>query len=254
MRNNLILKLEFDGTNYNGWQSQVNGNTIQDKVEKALENVFNQEINLIGAGRTDAGVHSSGYVANTVLSKEISIPENKITMAINSYLPEDIRIIESRLTDKNFNARFSAIGRQYGYYIHLKPSVFLRRYSTLVRYKLDLNLLFKSAEIFLGRNDFTAFSKKNDDTQNYICSVEKSYWEQIGDDRYKFTIKADRFVYGMVRAIVGTMIDLARGKKTLMDVTVEFKAGVRDNISPLAPASGLILEKIFYPKELVFFD
>ncbi len=254
MKNNLILKLEFDGTNYNGWQSQINGNTIQNKIELALYKVFKQKLKLIGAGRTDSGVHSSEFIANTILEKQINIDENKIPIAINSYLPDDIRIIESKLISKNFNARYSAIARQYGYYIHLIPSVFLNRYSTFVKYKLNIDLLLNSAGLFLGEHNFIAFSKKNEDTKNYICKVEQSYWTKIDDYKFKFTIKSDRFVYGMVRAIVGTMIDIARKKKSFDEIQKSFKSCNRENISPLAPPQGLFLEKIYYPKDLDFFN
>jgi len=242
----LILKIQYDGTNYGGWQIQPNARTIQDEIQKAFLSLTGEEINLIGAGRTDAGVHARGMVAHTALKNELKIPSKKIVKAINGHLPDDIRITDASLTDKKFNARFDAIAREYSYSIHTKESPFLNRFSTFIRYKLDIDKLFASAELFHGKHDFTTFSKLNEDTKNYVCDVEKCEWSGVSECQYILQIKADRFVYGMVRSIVGAMLDVAHGKRSIKDVKNALSQKNRELISPIAPPQGLVLEKVFY--------
>ncbi|MFH1052580.1 MAG: tRNA pseudouridine(38-40) synthase TruA [bacterium] len=250
----LILKIEYDGTNYGGWQIQPNAPTVQEEIQKAYFSLTGEQINLVGAGRTDAGVHARGMVAHAVLENELKIPQKKIVKAINGNLPLDIRITDAVLTDKKFNARFDAISREYSYSIHLKETPFLNRYSTYIRYKLDIEKLFASAKVFLGKHNFTTFSKLNSDTKNYICTVEKCEWERISDNQYILHIKADRFVYGMVRSLVGAMLDVARGKRSIKDIRESLEQENRELISPIAPPQGLVLEKIYYPEDMSLDD
>jgi len=249
----LILKIKYDGTNYGGWQIQHNAPSIQEEIQKAFFELTGEKINLIGAGRTDAGVHAAGMVAHTILDKELRIPQKKFVHAINGKLPSDIRITNSVITEKEFNARFDAKAREYSYSIHLEDSPFINRFSTFIKYKLDFEKLFKSSEIFLGKHDFTTFSKLNNDTKNYVCNVKKCKWIRTTENQYIFIIKADRFVYGMVRSLVGAMLDAARGKRTIKNIKKSLAQKNRELCSPLAPPQGLVLEKIFYPKELDFF-
>ena len=250
----LILKLQYDGTEYAGWQIQHNANSIQGTIQNAIGELTGLKVNLIGAGRTDTGVHARRMIAHTELTTDINIPIEKLTIALNSLLPKDIRILDSIFTEKKFNARFDAIARHYSYSIHQKETVFDRHFSTYVRYQIDNKLLEKAANYFIGKHDFTGFSKNNPDTKSYLCNVMESRWEIIDENRMIYHIKADRFVYGMVRSIIGTQIDVARGKKTIDDINQTLEHPTRENISPMAPAKGLVLEKILYPKELDFFD
>ncbi|MFC2131134.1 tRNA pseudouridine(38-40) synthase TruA [Bacteroidota bacterium] len=245
----IILKIEYDGTNYGGWQIQPNSVTIQEKIQDAILELTGFQINLVGAGRTDAGVHAQGMIAHAEVKSDLKIPENKIPKALNSLLPDDIRIRKAKITRTPFHARFDAIAREYSYTIHLKESPFLGRFSTLIKYDLDFRLLFESAKIFIGKHDFTTFSKLNPDTKNYHCDIEKSYWEKL-EDSWQYHVKADRFVYGMVRSLVGAMIDAARGKRSIEELASAFDESDRNKISPLAPPQGLILEKIYYPKNI----
>ncbi|MGA2297091.1 MAG: tRNA pseudouridine(38-40) synthase TruA [FCB group bacterium] len=248
----LILKIEYDGTNYAGWQIQPNAVTIQEEIEKALFKICGYRINLIAAGRTDAGVHARGQVAHGIIPEEqkikFSIPDYKISHALNSNLPDDIRIISGRIVPTTFHARYDAIAREYSYSIHTANSVFLRRFSTLIKYKLDYELLKKSSEIFIGIHDFTTFSKNNEEIKNHKCNVEVCKWEQIDENRWFLKIRANRFLYGMVRALVGAMIDIAREKRTIKEIEEALKLCNRELASSFAQPQGLVLEEIFYPE------
>lgn len=254
MKSTLVLKIEYDGTNYGGWQIQQNKITIQETIQSAFNKLAGFEINLIGAGRTDAGVHARGMIAHAVLEDSLKIPDTNLPKVINSYLPSDIRILNSKITESKFHARYNAIAREYSYSIHSVDSVLINRFSTLVNYKINNKKIFDSAKLFAGKHDFTAFSKNNPDTKSYICNVEKCKWEQISNEQMRLTIKADRFVYGMVRSIVGAMLDVARGKKSISEIRQALNKAERTDISSLAKPNGLILEKIYYPKDLDFFD
>lgn len=246
---NIALLIEYDGTCYAGWQYQPNAITIQEMLEKALSLAYKQSISIIGAGRTDAGVHAAGQVANFHVN-EPYIPLSKISEAVNSKLPLDIRILAAAEVPEDFNSRFSATAREYVYNLCLNYSVFNARFSSYSKFILKTEKLFESAELFLGEHNFTPFSKVNPDTKSYLCNVEKCEWKQINDTQFQLLIKADRFVYGMVRTIVGTMIDVARGKKSLSSINESFIANNRTNISPLANANGLILNKIYFPNNI----
>ena len=166
--NILILKIEYDGTNYGGWQIQPNAPSIQEEIEKVLHKLNGSHIGIVGAGRTDAGVHARGQVAHAKLGTKFPVPEKKIPYVLNSKLPDDIRIVEAQIVNFDFHARFDAIAREYSYTINSNNSVFDRLFSTLIKYKIDYAKLKKSADIFVGKHDFTTFSKHNPDTKNYI--------------------------------------------------------------------------------------
>ncbi len=250
----LALKIEYDGTNFGGWQIQKNARTVQDEIEKVFENICGYRISLTGAGRTDAGVHARGQVAHARLEPEFLIPGKKIPQVLNSNLPNDIRIKAASILDFDFHARYDAVAREYSYTITNVDSVFENKFKTLTKYKLDFKLLEKSCKIFLGVHDFTTFSKRNPSTKNYVCNVKICNWHYAGANTWKFRIKADRFVYGMVRSIVGAMLDVARGKRTLREIESALKMSNRDLSSPIAPAKGLVLEKIYYPKKFNLFE
>lgn len=246
----LALLIEYDGTNYCGWQIQNNGRTIQSEIEKVLNLLFDFETSVIGAGRTDAGVHAKGQVAHVLLIKPILIPENKLAYVINSKLPADIRIKKASILDYEFHARFDAIAREYSYTISSIYSVFEKNF-TVYSYKLpSFEKLNEAAYLFLGKHDFSAFSKINEATKNYFCNVELSNWLQINDYKIRFEIKADRFVYGMVRALVGVMIAYANGKIDKEIIISELQKPTRRNLAPSYPPHGLILEKVYYRENI----
>ncbi|MCX7736610.1 MAG: tRNA pseudouridine(38-40) synthase TruA [Candidatus Kapabacteria bacterium] len=247
--NSIVLKIEYDGTRYAGWQRQKNALSVQETIEQALKSLTGMTLSVIGAGRTDAGVHASGQVAHSRLPEKINIREEKLSKAINYYLPEDIRIIQSRIIDYPFHSTKDAIAREYNYFIHLVDRPLLRHFSTLIKTKIDVSLLIESAKIFLGKKDFTTFSKLNKETKDYVCDVQVCEWSEINEKQYKLTIRADRFVYGMVRGIVGAMIEIARGKIDFVGVRSALEKKDRNYTSPMAPANGLILTNVYYPKD-----
>lgn len=244
----LGLIIEYDGTRYSGWQLQTNAGTIQGRLESALRSISERNLRAIGSGRTDAGVHASGQVVSVdLLARPISIDEKKIPTALNANLPRDIRVLHAKKFPYKFNARFDAIAREYRYSIILRESVFESHFSAYVKYNLDENILFESAKIFIGKHDFTTFSKFNKDTAHYNCDVQKCSWQKINSEKFVLTIKADRFVYAMVRSLSGAMIEAARGKISLSDLEEMLARKDRNLCPPLAAPNGLVLNKIYYP-------
>jgi len=241
--------VEYDGTNYAGWQIQNNADTIQNELQTTWKKLTNSNVNFIGAGRTDAGVHSAGQVTSAKID-EIIIPENKIAIALNSILPRDIKIKKAKYIDFPFHPRFDAIAREYNYYIEKNICVFQRNYIAELKYNIDENKLYEIASIFLGNHNFTTFSKINEDIKNNNCIISKSEWEKLPGDIYKYTIKSNHFLYGMVRALVGVMIDYARGKRTINDILISFEKQDKSFASGFAPARGLFLNRVYYQKEI----
>jgi tRNA pseudouridine38-40 synthase len=247
---NLAMLIEYDGSDYGGWQIQPNAKTIQEEIQSAIFELTGIKANLIGAGRTDAGVHSSGQTANVILPDEFPIPEEKVSIALNTKLPHDIRIKASAFVHENFHSRFDAKSREYEYNLHTKDSVFLNRFSTYYKFPLDIDALLTSAHIFCGKHDFTSFSKLNISTKSYVCNVSECKWGRTGEHSFKMNIKADRFVYGMVRALVGAMLDLASDRIFASDLLYALQNPSRNNFARLAPPQGLILSRIEYEKKL----
>jgi tRNA pseudouridine38-40 synthase len=243
----IILCVEYDGTDYYGWQVQSDRKTIQGELNRAVRKVFGKEWQVIGAGRTDTGVHSSGQIAHFVCDERLKIPRSKVILALNQKLPNNIRIKRLWFTDLEFHSRFDADLREYRYKFSRHPSVFERRFTTFLPYKLDIPLLHKSAEVFLGKHSFFTFSKANSSNGDYVCDIKQCHWQQNDSDSYELTIIADRYVYGMVRALVGAMIDVARHKRTISEIETALNASDRNLQSSLAPAYGLNLHRIYYP-------
>lgn len=248
---NTALLIEYDGTDYGGWQIQPNARTIQGEIQSAFSRITGEKCTLIGSGRTDSAVHAAGQVANTFLSDNFRIPEEKIAVALNTMLPDDIRIKSAKFVDNDFHARYSALSREYEYNLHFTESVFHRRFSTFYKYPLDKDLLISVAEVFYGEHNFISFSKNNPSTKSYICNVEMCEWEILSKDAVRFHIRADRFVYGMVRAIVGACLEVASGRKYSSDLIFALENPDRRNFIKLSPSNGLILKTINY-KEKIF--
>lgn len=242
----IAFLIEYDGSFYSGWQRQLNAPSIQEIIENAFQKMFNRYVGVVSAGRTDAGVHAVGQVAHADLPAAVEIPGENLRMALNTLLPEEIRILSIVDVSDDFHARFSAIQRTYFYYISLHHTVFLRHYTWPIRYAIDEQKLVEAATIFEGTHDFTTFSKFNEDTDTYVCKVFECKWEQLHPKLWRLRISANRFVYGMVRAVVGAMIDIARGKRTITEVSSALQQKDRSLSSPLAPAHGLFLTRVLY--------
>ena len=243
--NTIIMCVEYDGTNYFGWQVQANQKTIQGMLNYAIKKAFNKNYSVVGAGRTDAGVHSSGQICHFNYD-EIKVPKHKIRLAINQKLPLDIRVKRLWFTDLEFHSRFDADLREYRYRFSRHTSVFNRRFTTFIPYQLDINLLHKSAKLFEGKHNFFSFSKNHSQIPDYYCDVRKCEWIMKDENCFELSIIADRFVYGMVRGLVGTMIDVARNKRSLESIHTALEKQDRGLCSSLAPSFGLDLYRIYY--------
>lgn len=244
MKRRFAIVLAYDGTNYCGWQRQAGDISIQAVLEKALQPLNGgQPVTVIGAGRTDSGVHARAQVAHFDLESERSA--ETIRRALNATLPNDIYIQTCQVVDQNFHARFGAIRRCYRYQILLEPSVFEQRYAWLCPYRLDFELLQQGAAIVRGEHDFTHLCKSSTEADSKICTVYESYWEQAGI-KLIYTIQANRFLHSMVRMIVGAATDVARGKYPLSAFKNLLGKNERQMQVYTAPAKGLILWSIEY--------
>lgn len=248
----LALKIQYDGTNYHGWQTQKNALTIQDNIESALENITGVRIPIIAAGRTDSGVHARGQVISFELDENFNLPLNRLVNAINSKLPFDIRLVDYKAFDDKFHARFDAIAREYEYYLSTQYNLFDRYYTSYIKFPLNIDKLIETGNFFIRKDDFTTFSKFNPDNNNPVCDITECKWEKVTSTKFKLTIKSNHFLYGMVRSIVGTMIDFSREKRDFDDIEKSLLAKNRQLNSPLAPAMGLFLNRVYYPDKFNF--
>jgi tRNA pseudouridine38-40 synthase len=242
---NYRLTIQYNGTNYSGWQSQPNGNTIQDELTNAISTISQREINLIGSGRTDAGVHAWGQIANFKIDKTLDI--FRFQHALNSILPKEIAIKKMKEVNENFHSRFDAKKRSYIYLISKYKSPFYHYFS--YQYfdykKLKLNKLNQLSKIIIGKYNFTSFCKKKTDTENKICTVNDAHWKE-NKDFFIFKIEADRFLHGMVRTIVGTILSATVKEKSTDYIKEIIEQKKREAAGEAAPAKGLFLFKIKY--------
>jgi tRNA pseudouridine38-40 synthase len=239
----LKLTIEYDGTDFVGWQSQINGRAVQDEIVRALHQVLGEEVTLIGAGRTDSGVHARGQVAG--FRTEHDMPEGKLFLALNGVLPDDVRIRSVEEVGENFHARFDARQRRYSYRVSLMPTAIERRFSWYVKYTLDPDLMASVAAQVVGRHDFSAFCKSEAEVENRVCTVVRSEWFS-SEGALTYAIAADRFVHGMVRALVGTMVDVGRGHTPTGKFAEIMASHDRSAAGSAAPARGLCLEEVLY--------
>ena len=242
---NIKLTIEYDGTSYGGWQKQKNNRTIQQCIEEAIKLLTGEEVELIGSSRTDAGVHAKGMVANFITNSKI--PADKFREAINTKLPDDIGIIKSEEVDKNFHSRYDSKGKTYCYtLVNRYEKVCLgRSYVYQVRDELNYNLMKEAAKYFLGKHDFKAFKTNGSSVKTSVRTISGLELELKGDV-LKIFISADGFLYNMVRIIVGTLIEVGKGKIKPEDIESIIRNGDRSKAGPCVPPNGLVLEKVFY--------
>ena len=241
-----FIKFSYDGTNYHGWQIQPNANSVQEEINIALSTILNANIQVVGAGRTDAGVHADEMYAHFDFDSEIRFLE--LTHRLNSFLSDDIAINEIfRVCDKA-NSRFDALYRTYRYKIIKTKSPF-HRHAYLFKKDLNLDMMNSACLFLLGKRDFTSFSKVKTQTYTNDCTVIDAKWEEINNE-IVFTIKADRFLRNMVRAIVGTLIEVGIGKinPDNIDEIIDAKDRCRSGVS--VPAHALSLIKVTYPENI----
>ena len=239
---NYKLTIQYDGTHYAGWQIQENAKSVQGTITEVLKVIQINDVNLIGAGRTDSGVHALGQVANFNTENEIEL--FRFQHSLNSILPKDISIIKTEEVNKSFHSRFDAKERTYLYLISKQKSPFYFKYS-IVKDNLDVELLNSLSDVFLGENDYTSFCKKNSEVKSKLCNVIFIRWRET-KSFYLFFISADRFLHGMVRTIVGTLFNVAEksGDEKMIRDILDKKD--REAAGEAAPAKGLILYKIKY--------
>lgn len=244
-----FIFLSFKGTAYNGWQVQPGKHTVQGVLNKALGTVLGEQITLTGAGRTDTGVHASFFCAHFDSAKSDLDRDSQIFYNLNSLLPGDIALKRIVRVKSDANARFDALSRTYQYTITTVKDPFVSETAWLLYWKLDLTLLNKASAILLNHNDFTSFSRLHGGNKTNICKVSYAHWDEE-PGRLVFTIKADRFLRNMVRAIVGTLVPLGRGKLSISDFEGILEGKNRGLAGQSAPAHGLSLIEIEYPEAL----
>ena len=239
-----FITIEYDGSRYHGWQIQPNGLTVEGMVENALSTLLRQPIDVIGAGRTDAGVHARMMVAHFDFEGDLGL--SHVKYKINKILPKDISVIDIQEVLEDMHARFSATSRTYHYYIHTRKDPFLDRYSCYITYPLDFGLMNEAAEVLMGYTDFDAFCKSGSDQKTTLCDITEAQWFRNGDHSYYFRISANRFLRNMVRAIVGTLIDVGRGRLSIDDLRAIVEGRSRSAAGESMPANALFLEEVEY--------
>jgi tRNA pseudouridine38-40 synthase len=243
-----FLRFSYDGTSYHGWQIQPNGISVQEKMTTVMQQLFGKQLQLTGAGRTDSGVHAEMMYAHFDVENKI---EDTLKMAekLNYMMPRDIAVQQVVAVKNDAHARFDAVSRMYEYRMSDKKNPFNRYFTTHYFGKLDIDAMNKAACILFEYSDFTSFSKLHTDVKTNNCKIMKAFWEDR-DDTLVFTIKADRFLRNMVRAIVGTLIDVGKGKIDSDDFRNIIEAKNRCSAGTSVEAKGLFLTEILYPENI----
>ncbi len=241
-----FLKLAYDGTNYHGWQVQENAHTVQAELEEKIGLMLGVKTPVTGCGRTDTGVHAREFYAHFDSEKMPFEPKDFI-YKLNRFLPADIAIFDLFEVNPEMHTRFSAVSRTYKYYINTRKDPFNTKYSYYFNGDLDIAAMNHAAKYIAEYDDFTSFSKLHTQTATNICKISEATWEVFDDGRLVFTITADRFLRNMVRAVVGTLIEVGKKRITPEDVKSIIEAKDRSKAGFSVPANGLFLEKIKYP-------
>lgn len=238
-----FIELSFKGTYYHGWQIQPDQNSIQEELTNAISKILQEKIDLIGAGRTDTGVHANQMFAHFDSDKELT---NDWVYKFNSVLPNDIVVYDIRVVDENAHARFDAISRSYEYHIWLGRNPFeLDTSWQIYKQQFDVKKMNEAAKILLEYTDFECFSKVKTDVYTFDCDITEAIW-RIEGKKLIFCISANRFLRNMVRAIVGTLIEVGQGKRSLDDFRKVIESKKRSNAGLSVPAQGLFLTQVKY--------
>ncbi len=240
-----FITLSYNGKNYVGWQIQPNGMSVQQTIQEALSVLLRREMQIVGAGRTDAGVHAREMMAHFDWEGE-PFTTDELVYKLNNFLPKDICISTIREVHPEAHARFSAISRTYTYYVTTVKDPFLHFYTYRLFFQPDMEAMNRLCGVLKEHSDFTSFSKLHTDVKTNICRIEHAGWEKKGD-LLVFTIRADRFLRNMVRAIVGTLLQAGRGQFDEEGLRAILEAGDRNKAGDSAPGHALFLEKVVYP-------
>ena len=239
-----FVTFSYDGGRYHGWQIQPNGDSVQAQLQRGLSLLLREEITVTGAGRTDAGVHARMMVAHFDYPE--TLDGRQLTYKLNKLLPCDIAVDSVHQVADDLHARFSATSRMYRYYLHTAKDPFLRNTSCELHYPLDFDKMNQAARLLLDYEDFGAFCKAHADVKTTLCKVTDAQWHQTGSYTWYFEIRANRFLRNMVRAVVGTLIDVGRGRLTLEDFQRVVEGKKRTEAGESMPAHALFLEEITY--------
>ena len=242
-----FLELSYNGKAYHGWQNQPNAISVQEVMENALSTILKRDIAIVGAGRTDTGVHASQMFAHFDFEDEFQTKD--LVYKLNSFLPKDIAVHAINPVNAEAHARFDALSRTYHYKISTSKNVFDYDYAYQVQMPLDVASMNKACDILLTYNDFQCFSKSNTDVKTYYCYIKEAFWAK-DKDGLMFTITANRFLRNMVRAIVGTMVNIGLGKLTPEDLHEIIASKDRGKAGFSVPAHGLYLVEIVYPDRI----
>jgi len=245
MKQRFFIELMYDGTAYHGWQVQPNSSTVQEQINVSLSTLLGEEINVVGAGRTDTGVHAKQMFAH--FDTSVSFDKKELVFKMNSFLNNDISIIRLFEVDSSAHSRFDAISRTYEYIIHTSKNPFFLNKAWYFHRKLDIDLMNEAAQCLLNYSDFTSFSKLHTQTKTNMCSIKSAQWQEV-NDTLVFRIKADRFLRNMVRAIVGTLVEVGEKKINLEEFCNIVESKNRSNAGVSVPAHALYLVNVEYPK------
>ena len=240
-----FITLSYDGTRFHGWQVQPNGISVQGELQRGLSLLLREEIQITGAGRTDAGVHAKMMVAH--FDTESAVDCKQLAYKLNKLLPQDIAVQKVEPVSDDLHARFSATSRTYYYYVHTVKSPFERHYSCELHYPLDFQKMNEAARMLLEYEDFGAFCKSHADVKTTLCKVTCAEWHQTSPSTWYFEISANRFLRNMVRAVVGTLVDVGRGRVSLQQFADILASRRRTEAGESMPPQALFLQKIEYP-------
>lgn len=246
-----FIQLSYNGAQFCGWQIQPNGPSIQEELNKALTTLLRVPINVVGAGRTDTGVHAKQMFAHFDVVNPID--EDKLAFRLNRFLVSDIAVQRIFIVPTDAHARFSATSRSYQYFVTPQKNPFLANWAWQLERPLDIAAMNACAKLLLGEHDFTSFSKTHTQTKTNLCNVTAAYWE-INDGVFVFNVSANRFLRNMVRAIVGTLVEVGVNKinaETFGNIITQKDRGLA---GASAPAHGLYLTEVKYPKSIFFHE
>ncbi len=241
-----LFEIAYKGTHYHGWQRQKNATTVQEVVEETLSTLLREPTAIVASGRTDTGVHCVQQFFHIETDKEVS---TDLIYAINNFLPADIAIRNIESIKDDGHARFSALNRKYEYRIHTEKDPFQEKLSYYYHRPLNIKTMNEAAALLLGRKDFESFSRVKTEVNNFFCDITEAYWE-INNVHLIFHIRANRFLRGMVRAIVGTLLQVGLGKIAVEQTEIIISAKNRKKAGAAAPAHGLFLTEVCYPSEI----
>jgi len=239
-----FIWFSYDGTRYHGWQIQPNGVTVQSELQRCLSLLMREEVCVTGAGRTDTGVHARVMAAHFDTAQ--ALDTQLLTKKLNGLLPHDIGVDRVEPVSDDLHARFSARWRTYHYYVHTQKNPFVRQYSLELHYRLDFNQMNEAGRILTEYEDFGAFCKAGSDVKTTICHVTHAQWHQTSPSEWYFEITANRFLRNMVRAVVGTLIEVGRGRMSLTDFRQVIEGKQRTQAGESMPAKALFLENVTY--------